>query len=156
MASPTKKLFVIGNYRISCAGCEERTGIVALKQLIKLYVINCKGSVEWQHEDPQHLIVRDAIGSSQIIAQGQSNLCLDANRNARLGLDHPEGFFVSFANLYLEIANAIAAQRNGKAIQAPQSGFPTVSDGVIGVRFVDAVTRSHENSGTWTDAFIHS
>ncbi|MDJ0831790.1 MAG: hypothetical protein QNI92_18195, partial [Desulfobacterales bacterium] len=62
MASPTKKLFVIGNYRISCAGCEERTGIVALKQLIKLYVINCKGSVEWQHEDPQHLIVRDAIG----------------------------------------------------------------------------------------------
>jgi hypothetical protein len=33
-------------------------------------------------------------------------------------------------------------------------GFPTARDGVIGIRFVEAVMESHAAAGRWTDASI--
>jgi hypothetical protein len=39
-------------------------------------------------------------------------------------------------------------------LQAGELGYPTLRDGVIGLRFVDAVAESHTAGAQWTDSTI--
>ena len=107
------------------------------------------GSLEWRHEDPHHLIVRPLDGGERLLSPGRAGLSEDAQNASRLGRGHPEGFFESFANLYREIADAIEAHRTGKFFERRPLSFPTVHDGVIGVRFVEAVAESQRRDGAW-------
>ena len=118
---------------------------------LRVRVYGENGSIEWHHEDAQHLVVRDADARATTLAQGQAGLSADAERNARAALGHPEGFFAAFANLYSDVADAINAHQRGEPFQAPELGCPTVADGVEGVRFVEAVKRSNAAAGAWTD-----
>ena len=63
---------------------------------------------------------------------------------------HPEGFHESFANLYSDAAEAIAARRAGVAVDPMALYFPNSFDGLMGVRFVAAVIQSSQNNGAWT------
>ena len=108
-----------------------------------------EGSVEWRHEDPHHLIVRPLEGSEQLLSPGRAGLSKDAQLASRLGRGHSEGFFESFANLYREIADAIEAHPTGAVFERRPLSFPTVRDGVIGVRFVEAVAESQRRDGAW-------
>jgi hypothetical protein len=62
---------------------------------------------------------------------------------------HPEGFHESFANLYADAAEAIAARRAGQTPDPMCLHFPNSYDGLIGVKFVDAVIRSSAGNGGW-------
>ena len=121
---------------------------------LRIRVFGEKGSLEWRHEDPQHLVLRPADGPEQLFSPGRAGLSEDARRASRLGRGHAEGFFESFANLYREIADAIDGYRSGVPAQASELGFPTARDGVIGVRFVEAVAESHSKGGAWVDANV--
>ena len=110
------------------------------------------GGIEWRHEDPHHLIVRPLDGGEQLLSPGRTGLSEDAQRAARLGRGHSEGFFESFANLYREIADAIEAHRAGAPFERRELSFPTVRDGVMGVRFVEAVAESQIGGGAWVSA----
>ena len=110
------------------------------------------GSLDWRHDDPQHLVLRDGDGTARTLAQGQAGLSAEAARYGRAGLGHPEGFFAAFANLYTEVADAIWARKGGRVFEKPALGCPTVLDGVIGVRFVEAAKQSNAADGAWTDA----
>jgi predicted dehydrogenase len=109
-------------------------------------------SLEWRHEDPQHLSIRYVDGSVRVLAQGGGGLSADADRLTRAGLGHPEGFLESFANLYTDVAEALLRQRDGEFAAPGDVGYPTAWDGVMGVRFVESVVASHEAGGRWTDA----
>src|ERR1700754_534762 len=63
---------------------------------LRIRVFGDKASLEWRHEDPQHLIVRDLDGGATVLAQGMSTLSDDAKRLTRIGLGHPEGFLQAF------------------------------------------------------------
>ena len=121
---------------------------------LRIRVYGETGSLMWQHEDPHHLVLRDADGTAKTLAQGQAGLSNDATRYARAGLGHPEGFFAAFANLYTEVADAILAQKSGEVFDKPALGCPTVRDGAIGVRFVQATKESNAAAGQWTDATL--
>jgi len=73
-----------------------------------------------------------------------------ANRWTRVGLGHPEGFFESFANLYTEVAEAIATKSEGRIYSKAALGFPDASDGARGVAFVESAMRSFAAGGVWT------
>jgi predicted dehydrogenase len=100
-------------------------------------------SLEWRHEDPQHLIVREPDGGTTILAHGMSNLSDDAARLTRVGLGHPEGFLEAFANFYLDLAEVLRGE------PPRELSIPTGVDGLIGVRFVEATVASHERDGAW-------
>lgn len=120
---------------------------------LRIQVFGETASLEWHHADPHHLTVHYLDGSARILEQGGGGLAPEARR-FRYGLGHPEGFLEAFANLYSDVAEALQARREGKQPAPPELGYPTVRDGVIGLRFVDAVSASHAAGGRWTDSAI--
>ena len=116
---------------------------------LRIRVYGDRGSLAWHHEDPHHLRYCPIDGPPQILAQGADWLSPDARRWTRVGLGHPEGFFEAFANLYTELADALLAKADGKAYPKAELGFPDVTDGVIGVAFVEGAMRSYAAGGAW-------
>jgi len=119
---------------------------------LRIRIFGETASLDWFHEDPHHLTVHYHDGSTRVLAQGGAGLAADAQRLTRAGLGHPEGFLEAFANLYSDVADALQARRDGKPAPVTDLGYPTVRDGVIGLRFVEAVEASHAANGRWTDA----
>lgn len=116
---------------------------------LRIRVFGDQGSLEWQHEDPHHLVVQDVIGETRILTHGLSTLSEDAQRLTRVGLGHPEGFLEAFANFYRDLADELDARRFGQPSTIRELSFPTGVDGLIGVQFVEAVTASHQANGAW-------
>lgn len=117
---------------------------------LRIRVFGDQGSLEWQHEDPHHLRVQDLAGTTTVLTQGMTTLSEDAGRLTRVGLGHPEGFLEAFANFYGDLAEDLRARRDGTVLPARELSFPTGLDGLIGVRFVEAVAASHQNDAAWT------
>jgi predicted dehydrogenase len=115
---------------------------------LRIRVLGDKASLEWRHEDPQHLTVRRPDGGTAILAQGMSTLSDDATRLTRVGLGHPEGFLEAFANFYLDLADMLRARRS-ESPYARDLSIPTGVDGLIGVRFVEATVASHADDAAW-------
>lgn len=118
---------------------------------LRIRVYGEKGSLEWIQEQPNELIVRPVDGPHHILARGSGWLSSSAQRASRLWPGHPEGFLEAFANIYTDIADAIIAHQHGVTTQQPTYLFPTVEDGVLGVKFVDAAVASHEQNGRWVN-----
>ncbi len=116
---------------------------------LRIRVYGDTASLEWRHEDPQHLRVRDISGGTTILAQGMGSLSADAARLTRPGLGHPEGFLEAFANFYSDLADQLRARRDGTTIQPRDLSIPTGVDGLIGVQFVEAAAASHAEGGAW-------
>src|SRR6266567_8045874 len=120
----------------------------------RIRVYGEKGNLEWVQEQPNELILRPVDGPQQTISRGFGWLSPAAQRASRLWPGHPEGFIAAFANIYSDIADAVLARRDGIEADPLAYLFPTVEDGVLGVKFVDAVVESHQQDGRWADAAI--
>jgi predicted dehydrogenase len=110
---------------------------------LRIRVFGDDASLEWRHEDPQHLIVRDPDGGATILAQGMSTLSDDAARITRVGLGHPEGFLEAFANFYSDLADMLRGN------PGRELSIPTGVDGLVGVQFVEAAIASHADDAGW-------
>ena len=119
---------------------------------LRIRVYGERGSLEWVQERPDELVVRPVDDPQQILARGAGYLAPAAQRVNRLWPGHPEGFMDAFANIYSDIAAAIVARRDGGELDPLATTFPTVEDGVLGVRFVDAAVESNQQGGRWVDA----
>jgi len=118
---------------------------------LRIRVSGSLGSLEWMQEHPQALTFKPLDAPSQNrTPNGPGTLPLAA-RSSRIVAGHPEGFHESFANLYTDAAEAIAARRSGKAADPMALHFPNSFDGLMGIRFVDAVIKSSQRNGVWTD-----
>ncbi|AWN17854.1 Gfo/Idh/MocA family protein [Salinisphaera sp. LB1] len=117
---------------------------------LRLRVVGSRASLEWRHEDPHHLQLLYPDGRREVLAQGGATLSADADELTRIGLGHPEGFLESFANIYSEAAEAIAATRTGSRPARDELAYPSTADGVLGLQFVDAVRSSAAADGRWT------
>jgi predicted dehydrogenase len=119
----------------------------------RIRVFGEKASLEWIQEQPEQLFFRPVDGPHRTLSRGCSYLSPSAQRASRIGAGHPEGFLEAFANIYTDAADAVLARRDGVAVERA-SPFPTVEDGVLGVKFVDAVVQSHRRDGAWVDATL--
>ena len=121
---------------------------------LRIRIYGETGSLEWVQERPDELILRPLDGPQQTLARGASYLDPAARRVTRLWPGHPEGFIDAFANLYSDIADAILARRHGVAADPLAYTFPTVEDGVLGVKFVEAAVESNAQDGRWVSAML--
>lgn len=121
---------------------------------LRIRVYGSKASLEWQQEDPNHLVVRYIDAPPQRLGRGAPYLSAAAKRSTRVGTGHPEGFFEAFANIYTDVADAIVERRHGIKADPLAFDFPNVADGVRGVKFIEASVASHKQNGAWTDASI--
>ena len=117
---------------------------------LRIRVSGSLGSLEWMQEHPQALTFKPLDAPSQNrTPNGPGTLPLSA-RASRIVAGHPEGFHESFANVYSDAAEAIAARRAGVSVDPMALYFPNSFDGLMGVKFVDAVIQSSKNNGAWT------
>ena len=121
---------------------------------LRVRVYGEKGSLEWVQEQPNELILRPLDGHYQTLSRGFDWLSPAASRASRLWPGHPEGYLEAFANIYADIADAVLARRDRVVADPLAYLFPTVEDGVLGVKFVEAAVASHQQDGRWVDATI--
>lgn len=115
---------------------------------LKLRVYGTKGGLEWAQENPNQLWYTPLNAECRLITRGGAGAGEAAGRVTRTPPGHPEGYLEGFANIYTEVARAIEAARSG-AEPAADVQFPTVSDGVDGMRFIDAAIRSSKRNAAW-------
>ena len=116
---------------------------------LSIRVYGTKASLEWHQEEPNDLIVKYSEAPRRILRRGNGYLSDAAKRFTRIPAGHPEAFLEGFANIYLEAARAIDAVINGQPIPL-DSDFPTVKDGVEGMRFVATAVSSAKEGAVWT------
>ncbi|MDN2580931.1 Gfo/Idh/MocA family oxidoreductase [Aquibium sp. ELW1220] len=116
---------------------------------LKLRVYGTKGGLEWQQEQPNHLWFTPFGQEKRLITRAGAGAGAAAGRVSRIPSGHPEGYLEGFATIYAEAARAIRAARAGAAPDAAVT-YPSVTDGVEGVAFVEACVASSKNDAAWT------
>ena len=115
---------------------------------LKIRLYGTKGGLEWKQEDPNYLWWTPFGQPKQLITRGGAGAGPAAARVSRIPPGHPEGYLEGFANIYAEAARAIRAARSGR--KPPKDViYPTVTDGLEGVAFVDACVRSSRKNAAW-------
>lgn len=102
-----------------------------------------KGAFRWEQEKPNFLYKMSDTEPMQVYKPGHaynSKLSLDGTK---LPAGHPEGIFDSMANIYLGVARAIRGEKYN------DGEFPTMTDGVRGMDFIECTVKSHKEGNTW-------
>lgn len=123
------------------AGCEND---------LRLRVSGTLGTLMWRQEEPNRLEFAPLDGPRQMLTRGSPWLGEAARRATRLPGGHPEAFIEAFANVYLGVAEAMAAASAGRAPATHEADFPTVADGARGVRFIETTVASARSEAKWT------
>lgn len=110
-----------------------------------------KGSIAWRQMEPNSLIVKWLDQPTQIYRTGVGTLYDQTNDHSRLPAGHPEGYLEAFANIYRNVAMCIQARIEGQMPEDKYMDFPTVDDGVRGMKFVYAVIASGNSNEKWTE-----
>ncbi len=108
------------------------------------------GSLEWMQEVPQVLHFKPLDAPAQVLSPNGPDSFPLAIRSTRLVKGHPEGFPGAFANIYSDVAEAIAARIAGLEPDPLALYFPDAGDGLAGLRFVSAMMESSGKGGAWT------
>lgn len=115
---------------------------------LKLRVFGDKGGIEWCQEEPNKLWFTPLSEPKRLITRNGAGAGVAAARVSRIPPGHPEGYLEGFANIYAEAARAIRATQAGEAVPADVV-YPTVEDGVEGLKFIDACVRSSAKNGSF-------
>ena len=115
--------------------------------LIRVY--GTIGSLEWEQHYPDYLRFTPKGEAPQTLSRGCGFVTEEAGQNNRLPSGHPEGLYVAFANIYRNFATAVIKKKAGEALTEKDLDFPTVENGLSGVKFVHAVVESGKKDAAW-------
>lgn len=118
---------------------------------LRFRVCGSRASLVWDQENPEYLEFRQIGEPVQTLSRGHGAGMVPAlEKLLRMPRGHGEALTDAWANLYLELAVAIEARRNGRQIPAGMLGYPSLADGARGMQFVDAAIRSNRDS-SWVE-----
>ncbi|MGL4227895.1 MAG: Gfo/Idh/MocA family protein [Tannerellaceae bacterium] len=117
---------------------------------LKIRIYGDKGSLEWNQHDPNTMLLKWPDKPTQMLRVGQHYLSALARFNTRTPAGHPEGYIEAFANIYRNFALALHSIKRGKKPRAEYLDFPTVEDGVRGMKFIETVVASSQSEAKWT------
>ena len=118
---------------------------------LNIRVFGEKGGLRWAQQWPDQLHWTPLNGRSEVIERGSAD-SPEAQRATRIATGHSEGMLVAFANIYADLAAAIAARREGRAPDPLACHFPTAVDGLRSIAAIGAAVDSAAQGGAWTDA----
>jgi len=119
---------------------------------LTLQVFGEKGGLRWSQEQPNQLFWMPLNGRLQTIERGEANLSPEADRTTRVTIGHAEGMPLAFANIYKDLAEAILAEKEGRAMDPAADLYPRAEDGLRSMAAVFAVADSGKMDGKWVDA----
>ena len=115
---------------------------------LRMRVHGTRGSLLWNQEEPNLLLVRTEDEPERIYRRGKAYLEKAVGDVSRLPSGHPEGFLEAFANIYTAVSAAIRARAGADAPK--RFDFPGVDDGLRGVAFIERVVENAANNEKWT------
>lgn len=115
---------------------------------LSIRVYGTKAGLEWHQMEPNTLIFKPDGQPQQILRTNLGYMSDASKALSRLPAGHPEGFYEAFANIY---KLAIADIRRVEAGEEPQGGYPTVYDGLRGLRFIVKAVESSQKGAVWVD-----
>lgn len=137
------------------------TGVLSASQVaageenaLKIRIYGEQGGLEWNQQDANTLLFKHLDAPTQLFRAGQQYLSSSAKHNTRLPAGHPEGYIEAFANIYRNFAVSLLASMQGITPTEDNMDFPTVADGVRGMKFLETVIASGKSEQKWTDFFI--
>ena len=113
---------------------------------LRIRVFGSQGAIDWLQDEPNILKFTELNKPVQLITRGSSMVSDFSLESSRVAAGHPEGFFEAFANIYTEFAEEIISRKNN-IISTPS--FPTISDGVKGIKFIFAAKKSSNLNSKW-------
>lgn len=120
---------------------------------LTLQVFGETGGLRWSQEQPNQLYYTRVKGHrTEIIERGEAGLSPEHDRASRVTVGHAEGMPLAFANIYADLAEAIAAQSEERAMDPAANLYPRAEDGLRSMAAVFAVAQSGLNQGCWVDA----
>ncbi|MCF6294637.1 MAG: Gfo/Idh/MocA family oxidoreductase [Flavobacteriaceae bacterium] len=142
------KMDVDGTVLIRCSN--NAKGVIRTSQIatgeensFTVQIYGEKAGLKWEQENPNYLYLLEDGKPLRVLKPGHpynSELSLDGTK---LPPGHPEGIFDSMGNIYKGIAKAIKKEPYN------QGEFPTITDGVRGMNFIERVVESHQNGNVW-------
>ena len=117
---------------------------------LNIRVYGEKGGIQWHQHDPNTMYVKWLDKPMEVYRTGSGYMGEAAKAHTRTPAGHPEGYLEAFANIYKDFTKVIQAGLRGESPDLIYVDFPTVSDGVRGMKFIDAVIESGENNAAWT------
>jgi predicted dehydrogenase len=117
---------------------------------VRLRVYGCKGSLEWFHGTPELLKVTCINRPVRYYSANRDYNYDASNTLCRLPAGHPEGFYGAFANIYRAFGEHLRAVKNNLTYDGDLR-YNTVSDGVKGMRFIEACVKSNAHNNIWVD-----
>lgn len=121
---------------------------------LRIYIYGEKGGLKWRQEEPDTLLYTRVGGGTEILTRGRTPLSAGAEPFVRLPSGHPEGFYESFANIYKAFCAALNHRLSGLGPDPKDLvalDFPTVQNGLDGMRFIEACVKSSGQGGVWVD-----
>lgn len=106
-----------------------------------------KGSLRWTHRDNSALWYTPVNQPPQYLTLGRDYTCPPSRRQMRAITGAPVGFGEAFGNIYRSFMLDLLARRAG---ETSDYTYPTVTDGVWGMKFITACLDSHRNGNVWT------
>ncbi len=114
-------------------------------------IFGTEGAIEWVQENPNVLSVTLKGQPTQIYNRGMGYVSERSKEMNRLPSGHPEGLYEAFANIYKCYISTILKKVNGEEPTEGDLDFPTVDDGIAGVKFIHACVESSNNNAAWVE-----
>jgi predicted dehydrogenase len=129
---------------------EKLKGVIRASQVcggeennITIAVYGSKASLKWAQEYPNILYMLSDSEPTRIFkpAHGYNEKMAEASHTMPSG--HPEGIYEALANIYKGAAKSIRGEK------FTPGEFPTVHDGVRGMKFIHSVVKSNKEGNIW-------
>ena len=102
-----------------------------------------KGALKWEQESPTILIwIKEGEPARTLKPGNEYNFEL-ANESTKIAPGHPEGLFDAMGNIYKGAAQAIRGEKYH------EGSYPTILDGVRGMKFIESVVDSSNKENIW-------
>jgi len=116
---------------------------------LNIRVYGEKGGLEWRQEEPNTLILKWNDRPNEILRTSNGYVSAVSAFNSRTPGGHPEGYIEAFANIYRNFALTLQCRLEGLDPKPEYLDFPSVEDGVRGMKFIQAVVDSSKAGQKW-------
>ena len=116
---------------------------------LKVRIYGSQAGLEFRQESPNELWYTPLGLATQRLTRGGSGVAEAATHATRIPAGHPEGYLEGFAQIYKDIAEQLQARFEGRQPNPLACTVPTVEDGLLGMRFIEAAVTSSKANGSW-------
>jgi predicted dehydrogenase len=116
---------------------------------LKVRIYGSQAGLEFRQESPNELWFTPLGHATQRLTRGGSGIEEAATHATRIPAGHPEGYLEGFAQIYKDIAEQLQARFEGRQPNPLACTVPTVEDGLLGMRFIEAAVTSSKSNGSW-------